>query len=313
MKKYKMAAHLLNIVSDILDPAGYITRIWNKVFSWQEEALNPIHKRIMLLCARQSGKSTIVAGKALHQAKHYKGSLILIVSPSEKQSKETMEKVAEYISCDPELSAAQLPGNSAFEKKFENGSRIIALPGTEKSVRGYSKPDLIIIDEAARVPDETYKAMRPMLTGAPNAVLILLSTPWNMTGFFHKEWTKNPIWKKIFVVPRFELINEQIVERIPEADFKKEMARQGIDAFYSPRHTIEFLYEELMSLGPIWFKREYGCEFLEGMETMFTMDMIEDSYDDTIKMARTEKPDSEHDDMFSDAVHSVNYLEELFA
>lgn len=120
MKKYKMAAHILNIFGDLLDPAGYIGRIWNKVFEWQKQALSPIFKRIMLLCARQSGKSTIVAGRALHRAKHYKNSLILIVSPSEKQSKETMEKVSEYISCDPELTTDRF-----FRSGKSNNSRSI--------------------------------------------------------------------------------------------------------------------------------------------------------------------------------------------
>lgn len=303
----RIESGLYRTFRDMIDPAGYIGRIWERPFSWQEDVLNPLHKRIILNCARQSGKSTIVSGLTLHTAKYRANSLNLIVSPSEKQSKETMKKVEDYISLDEDLKQSALPGDSAFEKKFKNGSRIVALPGTEKSVRGYSKPATIIIDEAARVPDETYRAMRPMLVGAEDARLILLSTPWNKSGFFYNEWEKNPIWHKIYVVPKWELDEEtgKIIDRPKEEDFQAELLEKGIYGYYSPRHTLQFLYEELMSIGPIWFKREYGCEFIEGMETMFSLDLIESAYDDTLETKYTEE------DTYDD-IEVADFLKGLF-
>ena len=53
-----------------------------------------------------------------------------------------------------------------------NGSRIIALPGTEKTIRGYAAADLVVIDEAARVEDDLLTAVRPMLAAA---VLVTMS------------------------------------------------------------------------------------------------------------------------------------------
>ncbi|MCK5614043.1 terminase family protein [Candidatus Pacearchaeota archaeon] len=307
MSKYKLKSHLLEILGDSLDPAGYIERIWNKPYTWQEMALNPLWKRIMLNCARQSGKSTIVAGVACHTAKYTARSLSIIVSPSEKQSQETMKKVEDYIAGDPELNKT-LVKDSAFEKEFANGSRIIALPGTERSVRGYSGPAAIIIDEAARVPDETYKAIRPMLTGNPLAKLILLSTPWNKQGFFFDEWTKNPIWKKILVKPKWDLDEDtmQLVEALNETEFKALWAEKGVDAFYSPRHEVEWLYEELLSAGPIWFKREYGCQFIQGMESMFDLELVESAYTD-----KTETHYSD-EDRYDQHVEVADFLGGLF-
>ncbi len=304
MTKYKMANHVRQIFSDMIDPVGYIDRIWNPTFEWQKMALDPINKNIMLMCARQSGKSTIVAGRALHTAKHKKNALVLIVASSKDQAKETMEKVADMIACDPGLT--ELPGDSIFEKRFINGSRIIVLPGTEKSVRSYSAPDLLIIDEAARVLDATYKALRPMRTGSPDSTIIILSTPWTKSGFFYKAWTKNPAWKKILVVPRYELIDGKIVPRKTEELFKAEYAKQGIDAFYSPRHTLEFLWEELNEVGPIWFRREYGCEFLEGLESLFSLDLIESAYDDNIEVNYTDET------IYSEDVRVDHFLDDLF-
>jgi hypothetical protein len=36
-------------------------------------------------------------------------------------------------------------------------------PGNEDTVRGYSGATLLLIDEAARVPDALYAAVKPML------------------------------------------------------------------------------------------------------------------------------------------------------
>ena len=293
---------LLKAFGDIIDPAGYIERIWQKPFPWQEEALQP-HKRMILDCARQSGKSTIVSGIALNKAKYKMNSLNLIISPSEKQSKETIKKVEEFIQADEDLSRLSMKADSTFEKRFKNGSRVIALSGSEKGARGYSKPDTIIIDEAARVSDETYRAVRPMLTGNPDAQLILLSTPWIKSGFFYEEWTKSPVWKKILVVPRWHLDdNDMLVERGTEEEFRAEWAKKGVDAFYSPRHTIDFLYEELQSIGPIWFRREYACEFVEGLESMFSMDLIDSAIDTSLKV---------EDDLSDDFTDNVEVDEEL--
>ena len=304
----RMDAQLYELFSDMADPSGYIDRIWNSTYSWQKEALNPGHRNIMLNCARQSGKSTIVAGLALHTAKHKMNSLTLIFSPTEDQSKETIKKVQDYMDLDESLMKLSRGGESKKAKEFKNGSRIIALSGSEKAARGYSAPDLIIFDEAARVPEETYRAVRPMRTKNPNAQLILLSTPWRKGGFFFEEWTKNPIWKKIYVVPRWELDSDsnQIIERGTEEEFKAKWEKKGVDAFFSPHHTLEFLYEEFMSIGPIWFKREYGCEFIEGMETMFSLDMIESAYDNSINTKYDEKDDSVED------IKSYGCLEGLF-
>ena len=44
-----------------------------------------------------------------------------------------------------------------------NGSSIVALPGSGDTIRGFSSPALIVIDEASRVPDDVLSACLPML------------------------------------------------------------------------------------------------------------------------------------------------------
>jgi hypothetical protein len=82
-------------------------------------------------------------------------------------------------------------GESALRLELENHSRIISLPGQEQTVRGYAGVSLLIVDEAARVPDDLYFAVRPMLA-VSNGRLIALSTPFGKRGWFY-EIFKEPI------------------------------------------------------------------------------------------------------------------------
>ncbi len=76
---------------------------------------------------------------------------------------------------------------SALRVELANGSRVVSLPGQEQTIRGYSAPDLVLFDEAARADDRLYYAIRPMLATNPAARLILLSTPFGTQGFFHQR------------------------------------------------------------------------------------------------------------------------------
>jgi hypothetical protein len=58
-----------------------------------------------------------------------------------------------------------------------------ALPGTQKSIRGFSGAALLIVDEAARVDDALYYAVKPMLAVSGGS-LLMLSTPYGRRGVF---------------------------------------------------------------------------------------------------------------------------------
>ena len=265
-----------------LNPAYYLDELGLPPFDWQIEALDPTVRRLLLLCARQTGKSTIVAGKALNKAKHYPGALILIVSPTKDKSKEIMKKIEAFMSLDPYLP--DLTHDAIFEKEFTNGSRIIALPGTEQSVRGYSGPKMIIVDEASRVLDETYRAARPMMTGT-DTELIALTTPWAKRGFFWQAWTEGTHWTKILVrVPWDIKDGKHFVPGPPIAKLKAYWKERGVSAYYSSRHTIDFLKEEYdEGGGELWIRQEYLCEFLNVGGGIFSDEDWEDAVDDNIK------------------------------
>jgi hypothetical protein len=61
--------------------------------SSQSRVLRSTGLRLLLNCTRQWGKSTTAAALALHRALYYPHSLILLASPSQRQSGELFAKI----------------------------------------------------------------------------------------------------------------------------------------------------------------------------------------------------------------------------
>src|SRR5262249_37183762 len=161
---------------------------------WQINLLRSMAKRMLLLCCRQSGKSTTTAILALHEALYHAPALILLLSPSLRQSQELFRKVIGFYR---QLGKPVAPEvENALSLELENGSRVVSLPGSEATVRGFSGPSLLIVDEAARVPDELYRTVRPMLAVSQGR-LVALSTPFGKRGWFYEEWRGPNAWERI--------------------------------------------------------------------------------------------------------------------
>src|SRR5687767_10083640 len=161
--------------------------------AWQEELLRSTSDRVLLNCSRQSGKSTMAAVVALHRALYHPGSLILCLAPALRQSQELFGKVAGFYR---DLGRPVAPqGERKLSLELENGSRIVTLPGSEKTIRGFSGAALLLVDEAARVADELYFAIRPMLAVSGGS-LMMLSTPHGKRGVFYEEWTSGHGWDR---------------------------------------------------------------------------------------------------------------------
>src|SRR5829696_2290163 len=143
----------------------------DRLDDWQEDLLRSSSDRVLLNCCRQSGKSTMSAVIALHRALFYPGSLVLCLAPALRQSQELFAKVANFYR---DLGRPVAPqGERKLSLELENGSRIITLPGSEKTVRGFSGVGLLVVDEASRVDDELYFAVRPMLAVSGGALMML--------------------------------------------------------------------------------------------------------------------------------------------
>src|SRR5215203_2601297 len=162
-----------------LDRVAFAEKLGIVPDGWQEDFLRSSADRVLLNCSRQSGKSTMSAVLALHRALYYPGSLALCLAPTLRQSQELFAKVAGFYR---DLGRPVAPqGERKLSLELENGSRIITLPGSEKTIRGFSGVSLLVVDEASRVADELYFAVRPMLAVSGGA-LMMLTTPYGKRG-----------------------------------------------------------------------------------------------------------------------------------
>jgi hypothetical protein len=215
---------------------------------WQRDLLTSTASRVMMNCSRQSGKSVMAAIIALHKAMTQPRSLVLLLAPSERQSKELMTKVTDHFRT---LRGVKLESDRKLGMLLPNGSRIEALPGTEKTIRGFSGVALLVVDEASRIDDGLYYAVRPMMAVSGGS-MVMLSSPYGKRGVFYEEWQAGERWER-YEVPASEC----------------------------PRISEEFLKEERQSL-PAWvFRQEYMCSFEEVEDAIFTTEMIEASFTDT--------------------------------
>ena len=209
---------------------------------WQRDLLRSLSGRVLLNCCRQSGKSTMTGIVALHRALYHPGSLILCLAPALRQSQELFGKVLGFYRDLGRPVSAQAERKLSLE--LENESRILTLPGTDKTIRGFSGVDLLIVDEASRVADELYFAVRPMLAVSGGA-LIMLTTPYGRRGIFFEEWTNGAGWE------RYEVRAEDC-----------------------PRISPEFLEEERRALPARVYRQEYGCSFEDIEDQVFAYEDV---------------------------------------
>jgi hypothetical protein len=140
---------MMRDLSYALDPVIFATDCGVIPDGWQAELLRNRPRRSLLLCSRQSGKTTVTGLTALWTAIFEAPALVVIVSPSQRQSAEMFRTIMRFHA---NLEGApSLDSESVLKAELANGSRILALPGSERTVRGLANVSLAIVDEAARV------------------------------------------------------------------------------------------------------------------------------------------------------------------
>ena len=151
----------------------------------QTEIMTSESNDILVLGSRQTGKSTAAALRALYEALNDNGSTVLLAGPTGRQSGHIMTKSREYAQKLGLALGAPPPGCDGY--KLPNGSKIISLPDNDATIRGFSAPRLIIVDEAAFASDELIAALRPMLAVSAGRMM-LLTTPNGQSGYFYEKW-----------------------------------------------------------------------------------------------------------------------------
>jgi hypothetical protein len=169
-----------------------------------------------------------------------------------------------------------LAKDTEHELELRNGSRIISLPASADTIVGFSSVYRLILDEAARIPDETYYAVRPMLAMSGGSILAI-STPFGRRGFFYEAWEGQ-------ASSDAELDLETVERLLADLDFPIEeysdvgslalpsrfddpraflWTKTCVPAPHNRRLNRRYLAHERRSIPDLWFRQEWLCEFVE--------------------------------------------------
>ncbi len=236
-KKQQVELTLQQSLELALDPVEFSRRAGLDPDPWQAQLLRSSSSRVLLNCSRQTGKSTTAATLAVHTALFEPGSLVLLLSPSLRQSQELFKKALACYHATGDLVPVET--ESALRLELVNKSRIVSLPGKEGTIRGFSGVELLIIDEAARVASDLYFSVRPMLA-VSGGRLFALSTPYGSRGWWHGAWHSEEAWE-----------------------------RYEVPAESCSRISPDFLAEERRVHGDWLYDQEYGCQFVESEDQAF--------------------------------------------
>jgi hypothetical protein len=228
--------HALTLKLDpslVLDELGFVPD------DWQRAVMRSSAPRLLLNTARQLGKSSVCGALGLFEALYRPPALVLVSAPSLRQSGELYRKVQSFY----DHLGAPVPAvqATASTMTLANGSRIITLPGSHDTIRGYSGPSLVLVDEASQTDDSLFPTLSPMLS-VSSGRLIMLSTPFGCRGEFWRQWTEGG--------DRWE--------------------RYEVPATACPRISPAFLDSERRTLGERWFRQEYMCSFEDVQDQCFS-------------------------------------------
>jgi len=248
------------------DPVAFAELVGFKPFDYQVELPRDSSKRIVACWARQTGKSTTTALKALHFAFTNPDKTILIVSPSERQSQLMFAKIRRFLHAEIRLPNGRRirPLEASVVRETQelieltNGSVIIPLPCSPDKIRGFTA-DLVIIDEAAFVPEEVITSIVMPMLAATDGTLIMLSTPWSKSHIFYRAFSGELEGWSVHHVPS---------SRCP-------LIKPG------------FLEAQRRTLTEAEFRREYLAEFVEEEACYFPMDLVLKCVNPELKAAFT--------------------------
>jgi len=225
-------------LAQALDPVAFAHGRGFVAESWQSDLMRTTARRVLVPCARQVGKTETVSYKALHTAINTPKRDTLIISPTQRQSDEFLLRVAGIYRGMSE--APRLKRDNQSEMVLSNGARVISLPGSEGGIRGFANIKLLVIDEAARVEDDVFASVLPMV--GSDGQIVALSTPWGQRGWF---------WG--------------LCDEAPRNGWEKHR----VTVYDSQQYTPARIAEVRAAVGSFVFASDYEATFTDTSEQMF--------------------------------------------
>jgi len=231
---------------------------------WQEEILD-CEKNVLLCTGRQVGKTTIFAIKAAkHMIAHPK-TRIIVVSLTEDQAQLIIIMMLNYLEQNYKswLKVPKKAKSQTITKNkilLNNGSQVLSRPvgNTGDAVRGFTG-DILIIDEASRMPESVFVAAKPTLLTTGGKIW-MCSTPFGKQGYFWESFqNKYDRWEV------FHISSEEVIHNRPISETWTEKNRE---------EGIRMLDEEKRDMGLLQYSQEYLGLFMEDLRRFFDDEWI---------------------------------------
>jgi len=227
---------------------------------WQKEILN--HDGHVLLCTgRQVGKTLTFAAKAAEYMLSHPNSQIIVISQSLDQAELMIVMIMTYLERDnKKLIAKKKKAPTKTSVTLTNGARVIARPvgQTGDSVRGFTG-DVLIIDEASRMPEVAIDSALPVLLTTGGQIW-MCSTPFGKQGFFYESFLNKAGFFKVF-----HISSEKVIKERPLSESWTKERREG---------ALQHLEERKLTMGELAYAQEYLGEFMEDLRRFFSDELI---------------------------------------
>ena len=225
-------------------------------YGYQKKFITNPSKRKIWVSSRQIGKSWSVAMILAFKALQKSNGLAICISVNSRSASEIIAKCKQFAESIKILSNGNIDYSASFDTiRFSNGSRIMSLPSTADSLRGWSS-QCVVVDESAFVwkLDQILQGLAPTLTRDPNAELILTTTPAGKNGPFYELYNQALNDKQWYV--QHTTIYDAIADGL----------QVDLDSLHSLCPDTDFLAQE------------YECRFVSEYSSLVDLNMI-DYYD----------------------------------
>jgi phage FluMu gp28-like protein len=164
-----------------------------QLYPYQEVFLLDRRRFRIVNKSRQTGMSFVIGLEAITHCLSKFRYLALMVSASERQARKLLDDIKLLL----DSNGIPYKGTKTEIEFEENGSKIVSLPNSPGSVRGYTA-SAIYIDEFAHFRGGTDKemlaAIQPSISRGGR--LTLISTPFGRRGKFYEIWTEGKNWSR---------------------------------------------------------------------------------------------------------------------
>lgn len=207
---------------------------------WQQPVYNDVHKSyktgeiFVVKSKRQIGKSILACVLLIEFALTQKCTSV-VIEPTQAQSRRIFKQIQNMLASTDLIKTAN---SQLLIMEFTNGSEILFKSAEQRdALRGFTVSGLLVIDEAAFIPDSIFEILYPT-TDANNAPILIISTPLFCSGEFYNVYMRG-----INFEDRYTSYNWSLY------DTSKYLSAEKLEQYRN-------------NLSPLKFKSEYLGEFI---------------------------------------------------